>query len=123
MKRKAVNVVLTFLFLGVFVSGNSAFADDIKKRMKDRLPVINELKAKGIVGEDNLGLLQFVSDKREGKDVIAAENSDRMTIYKAIAKQQNVTAELVGKRRAIQIAQKAGPGEWLQDARGNWYQK
>ena len=123
MRRKTVTVVLTFLFLGVFVSGNSAFADDIKKRMKERLPVVNELKAKGLVGEDNQGLLQFVSDKTERKDVVAAENNDRMIIYKAIAKQQNVSASLVGKRRAIQIARKARAGEWLQDAKGNWYQK
>jgi len=31
--------------------------------------------------------------------------------------------ELVGKHRAIQIADKARTGEWLQDADGKWYQK
>lgn len=30
---------------------------------------------------------------------------------------------VVGKHRAIQIANKARPGEWLQDANGKWYKK
>jgi hypothetical protein len=44
-------------------------------------------------------------------------------VYEAIAKQQGTTLELVGKHRAIQISDKARPGEWLQDANGKWYQK
>ena len=91
--------------------------------MKQRLPVIIELKAKGIVGENNAGYLEFVGAKREKADVVAAENNDRKTVYTAIAKQQGTTAEVVGKRRALQIAQKANPGEWLQDASGKWIQK
>jgi uncharacterized protein YdbL (DUF1318 family) len=46
-----------------------------------------------------------------------------MKVYEAIAKQQGGTAELVGKRRAIQIAEKAETGEWLQNEQGAWYQK
>jgi hypothetical protein len=88
--------------------------------MKNRLPVIKELKAKGIVGEDNKGFLQFVGGKKAKADVVAAENKDRKTVYAAIAKQQGTTAELVGKRRAVQIAKKADKGEWVQDTAGNW---
>jgi len=44
-------------------------------------------------------------------------------IYSAIAKKQNTTPELVGQRRAMQIAQKADPGTWIQDAGGRWRQK
>jgi uncharacterized protein YdbL (DUF1318 family) len=91
--------------------------------MKQRLPVIIELKTKGIVGENNAGFLEFIGANREKADVIAAENEDRETVYAAIAKQQGTTAELVGKRRALQIAKKANPGEWVQDASGNWLQK
>jgi uncharacterized protein YdbL (DUF1318 family) len=54
---------------------------------------------------------------------VAAENNDRETVYAAIAKQQGTTAELVGKRRALQIANRAKPGQWVQDASGNWLQK
>jgi uncharacterized protein YdbL (DUF1318 family) len=111
------------VFIGFFVAGVSASADDIKTRMKKRLPVIKELKAKGIVGEDHQGYLQFVGAKKEKADVVAAENKDRKTVYAAIAKQQGTTAELVGKRRAMQISKKANPGEWVQDASGKWIQK
>ena len=123
MKQRTLTKILTFLLIGTFMTGVSAFADDIKARMKNRLPVIKELKAKGIVGEDNKGFLQFVGGKKAKADVVAAENKDRKTVYAAIAKQQGTTAELVGKRRAVQIAKKANKGEWVQDAGGKWLQK
>jgi len=123
MKQLTLTKILTFVLIGTFVTGVSAFAADIKTRMKNRLPVIKELKAKQILGEDNKGLLQFVGAKREKEDVVAAENKDRKTVYAAIAKQQGTTAELVGKRRAVQIAKKASKGTWLQDAGGNWNKK
>jgi hypothetical protein len=123
MKQRTLTKILTFLVIGFFVLGGSAFADNIKARMKNRLPVIKELKAQGIVGEDNKGYLQFVGGDKAKADVVAAENKDRKTVYAAIAKQQGTTAELVGKRRALQIAKKANPGEWVQDAGGNWTKK
>ncbi len=122
MKQRTITKILTFLIIGFFVLGATAFADDIKARMKNRLPVIKKLKADGIVGEDNKGYLQFVGGNKAKEDVVAAENKDRKTVYSAIAKQQGTTAELVGKRRALQIAKKAVPGEWVQDAGGNWIQ-
>jgi hypothetical protein len=123
MKLQRLSKIIAFVLITTFATGISAFADDIKTRMKQRLPVIIELKAKGIVGENNAGYLEFIGAKREKSDVVAAENNDRKTVYTAIAKQQGTTAEVVGKRRALQIAQKANPGEWLQDASGKWIQK
>ena len=123
MKQRTIMKILTLLVIGLFVFGVSVFADDIKARMKNRLPVIKKLKAQGIVGEDNKGYLQFVGGNKAKADVVAAENKDRKTVYTAIAKQQGTTAELVGKRRALQITKKAAPGEWVQDAGGNWIQK
>lgn len=123
MKQRTSTKILTMLLIGFFALGAAAFADDIKARMKNRLPVIKQLKSQGIVGEDNAGFLQFVSDKKVSADVVAAENKDRQTIYKAIAKQQGTTAELVGKRRALQNAKRAAPGEYVQDAGGQWQQK
>lgn len=123
MKPRPLNKIAAFFLIGFFIAGPTAFADEIKDRMKNRLPVILELKAKGIVGENNQGYLEFIGGKREKPDVVAAENEDRKAVYTAIAKQQGTTAELVGKRRALQIAEKADPGEWVQDSRGNWIQK
>ncbi len=123
MKQRISTKMIIVLLVGFFVLGVSAFAEDIKARMKNRLPDIKKLKSQGVVGDDNAGFLQFVGNQKVSADVVAAENKDRQTVYQAIAKQQGTTAELVGKRRALQIAKRAAPGEWVQDAGGNWIQK
>ena len=123
MKQRTLTKILALVLIGIFVCGIPVFAEDIKARMKNRLPVIKELKAQGIVGEDSKGYLQFVGSKQAKSDVVAAENKDRKTVYAAIAKQQGTTAELVGQRRALQIAKRANKGDWVQDKSGKWIQK
>jgi uncharacterized protein YdbL (DUF1318 family) len=82
------------------------------------------MKADNIIGENNQGYLEFVpGETRRNDAVIKAENSDRQAVYSAIAKQQKTSAELVGQRRAIQISEKAKPGEWIQDKSGKWLRK
>ena len=123
MKKKVYFAVLAILLFIVFAAGAFPSAKEIRARMLARLPEIKALKDKGLVGENNNGLLEFVGQQKEKQEVVAAENQDRKAVYEAIAKQQGTTLELVGKHRAIQIADKARPGEWLQDANGKWYQK
>jgi uncharacterized protein YdbL (DUF1318 family) len=123
MKKKLYFAVFAIFLLIVFAAGAFPSATEIQARMLARLPEIKALKDKGLVGENNQGLLEFVGQQKEKQDVVAAENQDREMVYEAIAKQQGITVELVGKHRAIQIADKARPGEWLQDANGKWYQK
>ena len=123
MKHKTIIVLLPVFILGILLTNAYASSKSIKKRMIERLPTIRALKEKGLVGENNKGYLEFVSSKQENADVVEAENKDRKKVYEAIAKQQGTTVELVGKHRAIQLAKKAKPGEWLQDANGKWYQK
>lgn len=100
-----------------------AAAGGIKERMKARVPAINGLKATGIVGETNKGFLEFRQNQASQQQLIDDENADRRKVYQAIAKQQGTDANLVGSRRAKQIAAKAKPGTWLQDEGGSWYQK
>jgi uncharacterized protein YdbL (DUF1318 family) len=127
MKKYSVFYAVIALFvLLIFSTQGMCFAgaDDIKARMQERLPTIVQMKADGIIGEDNRGYLQFVPGAaKKMQDVVADENKDRQMVYSAIAKQQGTTAELVGERRAIQIAEKAGSSEWLQDGSGKWYKK
>ena len=123
MKQRTLKRILACLLIIFLIPVVSAWADDIKARMKNRLPVIKKVKAQGTVGEDNAGFLQFRGANKEKADVVAAENKDRLTVYTAIAKKQGTTAELVGQRRALQISKRAAPGEWVQDAGGNWIQK
>jgi uncharacterized protein YdbL (DUF1318 family) len=122
MKFKKIFIVLSVFILGILTADGYA-SDSIKERMINRLPAIKDLKARGVVGENKLGFLEFVGNQKEKADVVEAENMDRKTVYEAIAKRQGATVELVGQHRAVQIADKARPGEWLQDANGKWYKK
>ena len=123
MKKKVYVAIIATLLCIVFAAGAFASAKEIRGRMIARLPEIKALKAKGLVGENNKGFLEFVGQQKEKQEVVTAENQDMEKVYKAIAKQQATTVELVGKHRAIQIAAKAPAGEWLQDANGKWYKK
>ena len=115
--------ILMFLIVAFAALSANAQSDSIKERMKSRLPAITALKAKGVIGETNTGYLAFVGSAQEQASMVNAENADRRKVYTAIAKQQGTTAELVGKRRALQIAEKATPGTMLQNASGAWYKK
>jgi len=124
MKNRVLITVTSFMLAGIFAAAQLCAADDIKTRMIGRVKIINkELKAKGIVGENNRGYLESRSGKKQREDVIKAENRDRKTIYTQIAKQQGTTAEVVGKHRAVQLQKKAKAGDWLQDTAGTWYRK
>lgn len=123
MKRKNILRLTALVAAVMFLVAASAFGGDIKSRMKDRLPQIIELKAAGIIGEDNQGFLAFVGSQRAAAALVDAENLDRRRVYEAIAKQQGTTAELVGQRRAMQLAELAKAGEWVQNAAGKWIQK
>ena len=123
MKKQISKIIISCVVLVFCLTCISSFADDIKSRMIKRLPVIKELKAKGIIGENNRGYLEFTGKSREKQDVVDTENKDRKEIYEAIAKQQKTKLETVEKHRAVQIEEKATKGEWLQDANGKWYSR
>ena len=126
MRKYSLGYAIIALFvLLVFSSEANCFAgaNEIKARMKSRLPAISQLKSAGIVGENNRGYLGFVTSEKKEVSLVNAENSDRKKVYSAIAKQQGTSDDLVGQRRAKQIASRAKSGEWLQDDSGKWYKK
>ena len=125
MHRKHVHIpiLLVIALLGILATSAWGGAKEIKARMAERLPVITELKNNGLVGENSMGLLEFVGATKEKADLVEAENQDRKVVYQAIAKKTGTTPELVGQRRAKQIAENAGSGEWLKDESGKWKQK
>jgi uncharacterized protein YdbL (DUF1318 family) len=125
MRRKHMLIPILFVIatLGILATSAWGGAKEVKARMAERLPGIMELKQKGIVGENNLGLLEFVGAAKDMADVVRDENKDRKMVYNAIAKKAGTTPEIVGQRRAQQIADIAGSGEWVQDETGKWKQK
>jgi hypothetical protein len=122
MNTKKMFILLTCLATTIFfVCTSTAIAGAIKDRMLSRLPAINELKNKGEVGENNLGYLEKRNDSDSSQTLISEENADRKLVYTEIAQKSGATMELVGRRRAKQIAAKAEPGTWLQNDAGQWY--
>jgi hypothetical protein len=122
-KVRPLRILPYLVILATVAFVSLAHAEDIKSRMKSRLPTIKALKAKGVIGENNKGYLAFLGSEITKKDVVDAENNDRRKIYTAIAKQQKTTADVVGSRRSKKIATNAKPGEWIQKENGEWYQK
>lgn len=125
LKPLRAGTFLIILAALAFIMNSSAEdrkTEDLKDRMKARLPIIEELKAKGVIGENNKGYLEFIGSI-QNEDIVKAENDDRKEVYSIIAGDQGTTLDIVGKRRAEKIADKADPGEWLQDKNGNWYKK
>lgn len=123
MQKNMKKLIGLLAIIMLLTAAGTAWGEDIKARMKSRLPAIVDLKSRGVVGENNQGYLELLKGQTEKKEIVQAENNDRRAIYGHIAKKTGATAQVVGQRRAIQIAEKASPGEWLQDASGKWYQK
>lgn len=122
MKPKG-SVLISLLIVGIISFGGMAWGQDIKARMRARLPEILALKGSGVVGENNQGYLTILENPGDKKAVVEAENQDRRHVYQAIAKKKGTTPELVGQRRAIQIAQKAVSGTRIQGPNGKWQTK
>ena len=101
-------------------------AQQIKTNMKNRAPALDKLKDQGAVGESNTGflvVLQQTAVSPEDVKTVEAENADRTLVYKAIAKKQGTTVELVGQRRALQLHEKARQGAMIQNEKGEWVKK
>jgi uncharacterized protein YdbL (DUF1318 family) len=118
---------LLALFAALCVLTASAFAEnatDIRRRMEQRLPQIDALKAQEAVGETNRG---FLEERKAGTPnaaaVVAEENRDREAVYALIAKETGATADSVGRARAKQISANSRSGVWVQDEAGRWIKK
>lgn len=115
-----------FSFTLIILLASSAWTqnlNEVKARMLNRKPAIEAFKNQGVIGEGNDGYLHMRQTKTNAQKVVNSENADRRAVYEAIAKSQGASAAAVGRRRAIQIAQIAPPGQWLQKANGTWYKK
>jgi uncharacterized protein YdbL (DUF1318 family) len=99
-----------------------------------RLAAVNELKAKGVVGESNQALLvvrnldaiQGLKERAEAQKLIKDENADREQLFKEIAAAKDVDLGQLPQIRttyAETLREKAHPGDWIQLPDGSWAQK
>lgn len=125
MKKLFLGLLFAVLTLTPVVALRAEDLGAVRARMSQRIPQIDEMKTRGVVGENNRGLLEARSGGQGAADqgVIDAENKDRETVYAAIAARTNTTADQVAKARAHAIAQSSASGVWIQDESGAWKKK
>ena len=101
----------------------------IESRRK-RLPELGDAAAKLCLGENNQGLVEA----RPGGEncpsalgqLVAAENGDRMFLYKTLVEQNNMPrGDITRVQAAFAKArrEKAAPGTWIQLENGQWVKK
>jgi uncharacterized protein YdbL (DUF1318 family) len=93
---------------------------------RDRFEQLRAYKEKGVIGENNRGYVELLTDDPEAKSLVEAENKDRRLIYKTILQQNNLADSELGKVEAAfaQVQkEKANPGDKIEDADGNWMTK
>jgi uncharacterized protein YdbL (DUF1318 family) len=99
-----------------------------------RVGAINEYKSRGVIGENNLALLEIreldaLSDLRERADaqkLVREENADRERLFKEIAAAKSVDLSQLPKIQqtyAGTLRDHARPGDWIQLPDGSWRQK
>lgn len=115
--------LLMVLVLGSAVAARAQDLGAVKERMQHRISAVDALKTKGVIGENNAGLLELRGGDADAGDVVAAENRDRAIAYAEIAKQTGSSVEQVSHARARQIAATSAKGVWLQRPSGEWYKK
>ncbi|HEY5552193.1 MAG TPA: YdbL family protein [Opitutaceae bacterium] len=122
--KTLARILVSLLITLPLVAQAADDAGTINRRMAERLPAIDALKERLVIGETNSGMVEARSTvTAEEEQLVAAENSDRAAVYALIARAQSTSAEAVGKARARQIAERSKPGLWLQAQDGKWYQK
>jgi uncharacterized protein YdbL (DUF1318 family) len=126
MKLQFLRVVIMAATFVLGLGAITAMAEDlgaVKVRMNQRLAQVDQLKAKGVIGENNRGMLELRGGDVDAGDAVAAENRDRGIVYAEIAKQTGTTVEQVSRARARQIATASASGVWIQKEDGTWYKK
>src|SRR5690349_3102662 len=118
---------ILFLVVSLVIGAAVVHAEDtraVRARMEQRLGSVDSLKAKKLVGENNRGFLEARASLAPADEkIVADENEDRRTVYAAIAAQQCVSAEEVGRARAQKIAIASKRGVMIQAPDGSWSEK
>ena len=140
MKNKIYHsIFLLFLIVGqinVMVPRCDATSYEIKEMTpeikaaldsrRDRFDLLRGFKEKGIIGEDNKGYVQLLSDNGEAKRIVDAENEDRRFIYEKIVEQNNLPKDALATVEKVfaQVQRdKANPGDKIQNDDGQWINK
>lgn len=121
MKTQLIRSLAIIVLFGLAVPMALAQDAGLKQRLEQRLPAMDDLRQRQIVGENNRGFLEVRgSATAEETRLVEAENRDRKEVYALLARGNGTTAESVGLARAKKIAAVSVRGVLVQDADGNW---
>ena len=81
---------------------------------------LHEARHAGIVGETAEGYIAALKDSTDADALVIEINEKRRQEYTLISQENNQPVEVVAKLAAQQIINKLEPGEYYQDAKGDW---
>ena len=96
---------------------------------RQRRAALRDWKARGCLGETNQGLLEARAGEgctAEALELLRAENADRLVIYQAFMKQNNIPASDTDRVRsafAKARQERSRAGDWMQTDDGRWVRK
>ena len=97
---------------------------NLKRKISEHAPEVQELLNRGAIGEDASGYLVVRGTLTEKeKKTVEAANKDRKEVYTILSQGTKLTPEEVGRNEAKLIFGLAKKGTWLRDANGNWSRK
>ncbi len=91
-----------------------------------RFNQLQEMKAQGLIGEDNQGSVRSIQENAGTADVVNAENRDRKVIYQAIVDQNNLGPAGMAQVKAVFAdvqREKARTGDYILEPSGEWKRK
>lgn len=104
---------LVFSLAGLLVTAGGASAQSI-----------DAYKAQGLVGEQADGYLGLVKPASpEIERLIDSINLQRKAHYREIAGKNNTSLRAVEAIAGKELIERAGPGQFVRDANGNWLKK
>ncbi len=129
-----MRIFLTVILLGLWASFAQAqyeikeMTPEVKgalENRRNRFDQLKALKAQGIIGENNRGYVEVLSDGPASRELAEQENKDRSLIYRTIEEQNNLSnaLETIEKVFAQVQRDKASPGDKIQTEDGQWTTK
>ncbi len=125
MKLRSLTISLVLLALCAGTTTVVRAQDaDLKQRIEQRLPAVDDLRRRQVAGENNQGYLEVRGQATAAEtQLVEAENRDRAAVYELIARRSETTKETVGRARARSIAASSAVGVLVQDPDGRWAAK
>ena len=127
---RLISVVIAPAHAEADLSVDSVDIRRVTASMRTRFVKLNEFYELGVIGINSDGLLAIkakasLKDRNKVNKLIAAENSDRIKLYKAIAKANGHPEwfEKIKSTFAVRWVSNAQSGWWYQTSSGSWKQK